>query len=681
MAFTVTWNQGTFETAPADSDNVSAGAGKFRELKQAVSERLNEDHFIGDQVPVNNSSDSRTGDTGLHRYVTLVETSGAAETPGANQVRLYTFNNGSDQVIRVVDEGGNVDELVELNQTQTLTNKTIAAPTFTGITTFADGSAAAPSITGTSTADDGLYFTTNLVGIASSGVGVLTVSAPTNLTDAVVAILSTEESTSPTTGALTIGDGLGVAGATWIGGLINVAGAGTIQGALTVSVSTASTSSTTGALIISGGLGVAKNLFIAGNVIDFDGTNADRTIQFASDASIVWNESGNKFVSDKRWTVSSTSDATSISTGSIETVGGVGITKALWVGGLVNIAGAVTLQSTTSIEGHATLASGIDLLVAVDGTSDLGTTGARFQAAYIDAATFTNNVTIGGTLGVTGLVTMNGGYTVNAETVDHIFSGSTQAIHRVTTYRNNTPGSRFLGRKARGTSGSPLDVVAGDVSLEIQADSYVNGAFDPNTAIIHMIAETVAGSVVSGKIKLSTMNTGGTITTALTIDDDQLSTFSGAVSIDDTTDSTSGTTGSLHTDGGLGVAKKGYFGDSVTIADGKGILTDSGGTGEYLATIVKEIGDWDMVADATVSVVHGITSANLRSISVLIRNDLGTTFYTLGGAASGDNINDLWIAGISDNVLLERPTGGFFDSTSFNATSFNRGWVTIIYAI
>ena len=33
------------------------------------------------------------------------------------------------------------------------------------------------------------------------------------------------------------------------------------------------------------------------------------------------------------------------------------------------------------------------------------------------------------------------------------------------------------------------------------------------------------------------------------------STFTGAVSIDDTTDTTSGVTGSLHTDGGIGIAK------------------------------------------------------------------------------------------------------------------------------
>lgn len=52
-------------------------------------------------------------------------------------------------------------------------------------------------------------------------------------------------------------------------------------------------------------------------------------------------------------------DSTSISSGAFQTDGGLGVTKALWVGGLANIAGAVTLQSTLAVTGAVTLSGAI----------------------------------------------------------------------------------------------------------------------------------------------------------------------------------------------------------------------------------------------------------------------------------------------------------------------------------
>jgi hypothetical protein len=47
-------------------------------------------------------------------------------------------------------------------------------------------------------------------------------------------------------------------------------------------------------------------------------------------------------------------DSTAITNGAFQTDGGLGVTKALWVGGLANIAGAVTLQSTLTLTATAT---------------------------------------------------------------------------------------------------------------------------------------------------------------------------------------------------------------------------------------------------------------------------------------------------------------------------------------
>lgn len=45
MAHSNTWNA-AYESSPADGDNVSAGAGKIRDLKQDIRERMAKDHYM-----------------------------------------------------------------------------------------------------------------------------------------------------------------------------------------------------------------------------------------------------------------------------------------------------------------------------------------------------------------------------------------------------------------------------------------------------------------------------------------------------------------------------------------------------------------------------------------------------------------------------------------------------------
>ena len=92
---------------------------------------------------------------------------------------------------------------------------------------------------------------------------------------------------------------------------------------------------------------------------------------------------------------------------------------------------------------------------------------------------------------------------------------------------------------------------------------------------------------------------------------------------------------------------------------------------------VIEIGDWDMDATTNLNVAHGLTLAKIRFVTIMIVDDLSSGQYDLAygnaGSASGSFTLD------ATNVALNRVIGGFFDTAGFNATTFNRGWVTIWY--
>ena len=92
---------------------------------------------------------------------------------------------------------------------------------------------------------------------------------------------------------------------------------------------------------------------------------------------------------------------------------------------------------------------------------------------------------------------------------------------------------------------------------------------------------------------------------------------------------------------------------------------------------IIDIGDWDMDATATKAVAHGLDRSKIRSIVVMARND-AEQLYPLPELIVGTVGNGLSYV---DSVLinLRREDTGFFDSVNFDSTSYNRGWITIIY--
>ena len=124
-----------------------------------------------------------------------------------------------------------------------------------------------------------------------------------------------------------------------------------------------------------------------------------------------------------------------------------------------------------------------------------------------------------------------------------------------------------------------------------------------------------------------------------------------------------------------------YDNENQTGTDSNNTLTYGSSVDYAIKTI--DIGDWDMDADTTKIIFHGLSVTEwqtIRSISVIIRNDVDAIYYKLESLIDVDG----YLAGgvqsfTSTKILLNRRLLGFFDSVDFDSTSYNRGWVTVQY--
>ena len=97
---------------------------------------------------------------------------------------------------------------------------------------------------------------------------------------------------------------------------------------------------------------------------------------------------------------------------------------------------------------------------------------------------------------------------------------------------------------------------------------------------------------------------------------------------------------------------------------------------------VVEIGDWNMDSTGNVDVAHGLTLSKIRNAYGCLRNDDGTAHYGIvwgAGSSTTDRIEPRIYEINATNIRLLREGTSPFDGTDFDATSYNRGWITIDY--
>lgn len=111
-------------------------------------------------------------------------------------------------------------------------------------------------------------------------------------------------------------------------------------------------------------------------------------------------------------------------------------------------------------------------------------------------------------------------------------------------------------------------------------------------------------------------------------------------------------------------------------------IEHSGGPNSLKCKIIN-IGDWDMNNSSNVHIDHGLGNDfnRIRMIKAFIRNDVQDGLVDLERSENNTVATQAGCIGFANatGIRLYRTDGGLFDSTVYDSTSFNRGWITIWY--
>lgn len=466
-------------------------------------------------------------------------------------------------------------------------------------------------------------------------------------------IQNTTPSVTPTSGALTVAGGVGIAGNLYVGGTLvpTDLSMGTITASLfkgsqfegtngyftTVAASTASftrgtigsstpvtisstgnvaitdttdsTSTITGALKVSGGASVAKNLYVGGtlvptdltlttaNATTFQATNGYFTTVAAATASFTRGTIGSStpvtISSTGNVAITDTTDSTSNTTGALKVTGGASVQKNLYVGGtLVPGDLALTTINATSVQATNGYFSNLGTVNAA--YLSAGTTaGAKLTVDKAGLVQINNNTNVASSTATSGAVSMDGGLYVakNARVAGTLWVGSLDlpATLNATTFQ----GTNGYFTTAAASTGDFAYLIAGTATgskVTINQSGVVN---INNNDTITGSADTVGALNVDGGVYIANnLNVAGTL---------WVGTFSSTTLAATTV---SGTNGYFtNVGGGTVTMDKAVFGSS-----GQFTVTTAGNINSSASGTVT--GDWQVGGSIKNAAVGTQTAAN-----------------------------------------------------------------------
>ena len=259
-----------------------------------------------------------------------------------------------------------------------------------------------------------------------------------------------------------------------------------------------------------------------------------------------------------------TTNSTSNTTGAITTAGGMGIGASAVVGGDLTVFGDADIGGTTDLD-----VLDIDGAVQIDGTVTVGTaTGSNYEGYTQNffgatSGSYLRWSSARSALPLTSLI-LAGSAVLSIDTTTDSSNTTTGSMH--TDGGMGIVKKLYVGTDLDVDGTSNLDAV--DIDGAVQIDATVSVGVDGTGYDVKFFGATSSAFMLWDASA-----------------DDLILSGAAALSIDTTTDSSSTTTGSFHTDGGAGIAKKLYVGTDLDVNGTTNLdIVDIDGTTQVDAT-------------------------------------------------------------------------------------------------